>query len=265
MTREERTLPRPASTVLIARPAADGGSEFLLLRRSPQLRFMGGVFVFPGGAVGPEDRDAALEAYLASPAQPWPESESPESCRAHALAAIRECCEEAGLLLNAGATSDVAAHVRERLLGGEPLGPLLEETQLRLALADLIPLSRWITPRDQAIRFDTRFYIAAAPEGQLASVDGHECTEAVWRTPEQALAEHGAGSLALSAPTRLTLHDLAPHTSMEALREFTRSRPPPTIEPLLQVRDGQTIIVYPGDPEHPIPLRALRGPTRTLL
>jgi 8-oxo-dGTP pyrophosphatase MutT (NUDIX family) len=259
------TPPRPASTVLIARPAADGGCEILLLRRAPQLRFMAGLFVFPGGAVGSEDRDAALEAYLSSPAHPWPASESPDACRAHALAAVRECCEEAGLLLGAAASSETAAEVRRRLLEGERFGRILDERRLRLGLADLIPLSRWITPREQSIRFDTRFYVAAAPDGQRASADTRECTEAVWRTPEQALAQHHAGTLALSPPTQLTLHDLAPHASQEALWAFARSRPPPTIEPMTQVRDGRTVFVYPGDPGHPVPLRALRAPRETLL
>ena len=132
--------PRQAATVIVLR-GGGAGLEVLLLRRNPEARFMGGAWVFPGGAVDPADGAAAAGTGADG---------------AHRAAAVREVAEEAGLEL-----PDPAA---------------------------LIPFSRWITPREIAIRFDTHFFLAPLPDGQAPRVDGTEMVDLRWETPEGALA-----------------------------------------------------------------------------
>ena len=121
---------RQAATAIVLRDS-DAGPEVLLVKRNPESRFMGGAWVFPGGAVHEDDGD-------------------------HAAAALRELEEEAGLRL-----ADVQS---------------------------LVPFSRWITPAEVTIRFDTLFFVAAAPPDAEPRVDGAECVDARWITPAAALA-----------------------------------------------------------------------------
>ncbi|HKU37916.1 MAG TPA: hypothetical protein VJR89_07210, partial [Polyangiales bacterium] len=84
---------------MLARDAADGGVEVLLIRRSPELRFMGGMYVFPGGAIHAADESDELHALIASEVAPWAPDPDPKLDRVYALAAIRETCEEVGVML----------------------------------------------------------------------------------------------------------------------------------------------------------------------
>ena len=130
----ERTVPRPAGTVIVLRGGASA-LEVLLVQRNPNARFMAGAWVFPGGAV---DRD---------------EGHGDQALRA---AAIRELEEEAGISI------------------GDP--------------AELVLFSRWITPAEVKIRFDTWFFLAPLPVGAQAMVDGSEIVDVRWYTPQGALA-----------------------------------------------------------------------------
>src|ERR1700733_11957294 len=147
ITSGPRTEPRPAGTVILLRGGADL-LEVLLVQRNPSARFMGGAWVFPGGAVDPSD--GADDA-------------------GHRAAAIRELEEEAGIALP------------------DP--------------RQLVPYSRWITPAEVKIRFDTWFYLAPAPAGVQARVDGSEVIEERWYAPAAALAARERGELFLVFPT----------------------------------------------------------------
>jgi 8-oxo-dGTP pyrophosphatase MutT (NUDIX family) len=180
---------------VIVMRGGDVALEVLLVRRTPQARFMGGVWVFPGGAL---DRE---EAHLAD---------------AHRAAAMRELREEAAV--------DI----------GDP--------------SELVEFSRWITPAQVKIRFDTRFFLAPLPEGQEPRVDGQECVDLGWFTPAGALASHHAGELALVFPTikhleALTRFDSAHHSLAWASEQ--RVQP---VEPRV-ILDGEVArVLLPGEP-----------------
>jgi 8-oxo-dGTP pyrophosphatase MutT (NUDIX family) len=256
---------RPASTVIVARDGASG-LEILLTQRHARMRFMAGAFVFPGGAVASSDEGEQVARQIASAAPAWPSTEDARLERAFAIAAVRETFEEVGLLLGAPPRLQTAqlAAMRARLTIGEDFGALLASEQIAIELHGLLPLIRWITPRSEPIRFDTRFYIARAPRDQVAQEDGRECIALAWRTATDAIRDD-AGTILMSPPTRRTLQELQSIGSVDALLEHARGIEAPTVEPVLKLIDGARTIVYPGDPEHPVSERALLGPTRRRL
>lgn len=261
--------PRPAATIVVARDAAQGeGIEIFLVQRHGKIGFMGGMHVFPGGKVAPEDRDARLRARVSDHTRieehdVWGEGFARDDAFALALAAIRETFEEAGLLLTRDAPDARAlADARERLHGGTPFVDLLEELDVQLSLGLLSPFSRWITPESEPVRFDTAFYVARAPAGQIAEHDRRETVSGRWLSPAGALQAVEAGELRLAPPTAQTLGSLRDVGSVDAALALAASRPPPVILPLLRQIDDELVILYPGDPEHPMKERALPGPTR---
>ena len=175
--------PRDAASVILVRPA-DAGVEVFLLRRRKTASFMGGAFVFPGGAADPEDGGDLR------------------------VTAARELFEEAGVLLATTAVErDLVAALRARLLAGAPLTALLAEAGLALAPAQLGYFAHWITPSIEPRRFSARFYVAVLPDGQAPSFDSHETVDEAWATPAAALAR--AQELALPPPQVRILTDLS--------------------------------------------------------
>ena len=177
-------IPRPAATLLLLRDGADG-LEVLMVRRAREMDFAAGALVFPGGRV--EEADALLAT-------------GPDPLGAHRIAAIREAWEECGLLLaRSGAP---AAHLATEF------GTHLLRTGLTPDAEGLVHFAHWITPEHSAKRFDTHFFLAAAPPGQEPVHDGHEAVEAAWFRPAEVLAEAAAGRRRLVFATRLNLHRL---------------------------------------------------------
>lgn len=179
---EEPVSPRPAATVILLRRGgkhADRELEVLLVKRNPHARFMPSVWVFPGGAVDPEDGD---------------EEAAYRSC------AARELAEEASIEVDPG---------------------------------DLVPYSRWITPRVVPIRFDTRFYLALAPPHSPPQPDGSETVDAGWFHPQAALDRHYADREAfqLVFPTIRHLESLVPHANAEEAMKAARRRVVKPVEP----------------------------------
>ena len=190
----ERTVPRPAATVILLRGGATA-LEVLLVQRNPNSRFMGGAWVFPGGAV---DRD---------------EGQGDGALRA---AAVRELEEEAGIAL------------------GNP--------------QQLVPFSRWITPAEVKIRFDTWFFLAPLPAGAEAHIDGSEVVDARWYKPGAALEARTRGELFLVFPTIKHLEQLSVFASADALLAHAHGRDVLPVEPRV-VGQGETArIVLPGEP-----------------
>jgi 8-oxo-dGTP pyrophosphatase MutT (NUDIX family) len=190
----ERTVPRPAGTVILLRGGASA-LEVLLVQRNPNARFMGGAWVFPGGAV---DRD---------------EGHGDSALRG---AAIRELAEEAGISI------------------GDP--------------SELVPFSRWITPAEVKIRFDTWFFLAPLPAGAQARVDGSEVVDARWYSPTGALEARTRGELFLVFPTIKHLEQLSAFDSADALLAHARGREVHPVQPRV-VTEGETArIVLPGEP-----------------
>ncbi len=194
---------RPAATVILLRRGgkhSDRGLEVCMLRRNPEMRFMPGVWVFPGGAVDPGDGEG-----------------------------------EAGIRLCA---------VRE----------LAEEAAIEIEVDSLVPYSRWVTPEEVPVRFDTWFYLALAPAHTPPKADGTESVDAGWFNPAAALEQHAAGDFPLVFPTVKHLESLLGFANAEEALAAAAGR---SIEPVLPtvVGDGdERRIVLPGDwDDVPIP------------
>ncbi len=250
--------PKPAATVVIARDA-DEGVEVLLLQRTHSAVFLPGVYVFPGGAVDDGDRDPALMSRA-------PGIDEASANRmlgvsvggsGYILAAIRECFEEAGLLLadaggGAVASNAELAHWRRRLSEGDlDLPGLCEALDLRLHADRLVYLSRWITPPGPPRRFDTRFFVAPAPPGQCAGHDGRETVDHLWIQPGESLNRNRRGELLLGSPTIRTLHAAAGFETVDQLLEHARQRraPRPRVPLTASGRDGERR-VHPDEPAY---------------
>jgi 8-oxo-dGTP pyrophosphatase MutT (NUDIX family) len=200
------TEPRQAASVIVLRGAA-AALEVLLVRRNPAARFMGGAWVFPGGAV--DAGDVAEEASRLA-------GETDLRDSAHRAAAVREVAEEAGLAL-----PDPAA---------------------------LIKFSRWITPPEIATRFDTHFFLAAAPPGQEPRADGEETVDLGWHTPAGALDAYERGALELVFPTIKHLEQLARFRTADALLAWATGREVVPVEPRVLITGETARIVLPGEP-----------------
>lgn len=228
---------RPAATVVLLRDS-DAGLEVFCVERSGKSSFLAGALVFPGGRLDPADHDWA--AAIGRPE------------RAFALAAIRETLEEAGILLvepSARVTPDEIARLRRELLGGAALAQLLEASALTPALDTLVTFSRWITPEAETKRFDTAFFLAAAPAEQPGTHDESETVASLWDRPARLLERWARGEIAMVPPTHATLEWLAARSSVaDALRDARHVQHAGICPELAQV-DGRTALLLPG--EHP--------------
>ncbi len=198
------------------------------------------AFVFPGGAVDPSDRDDA-SAVLATPDRDELEATTLR------FAAIRELFEEAGILLatdSAGAAAVLDAErlddLRRESMGEAPFGTVLARANLRADLQALTYYSNWVTPASEPIRFDAHFYLARAPEGQVAVADAVEVHDGVWLQPADALAAGERGEITLRFPTRKHLERLARFTDLDALFAHARARSVMPVRPV--ERDDGTFV-----------------------
>jgi 8-oxo-dGTP pyrophosphatase MutT (NUDIX family) len=252
--------PIPAATVVLLRDAPRG-PEVLMVRRHERAGDFAGASVFPGGVVDASDADPclapaasgfSLERALAALGEPLEETET----RALYVAACRELFEEAGLLLAHGVDERSfrrLCELRPALQAGtEQLRMALAREGCVLALARLTPFARWITPEFQKRRWDTRFFVAEAPEGQTAECDGTETSEAVWLAPAAALDAYRAGEHLLAPPTFRVLEDLCGFsTATGACAALGSAGPPRPILPM-PLRDAPILtMVYPGDRDYP--------------
>jgi len=265
---EVRTPPRPAASVMLLRDG-DGGPEVFMLRRHSDSDVLGGAYVFPGGKVDADDHDDEMMARIDTPAQVLHSaladpSLEPRGAAGYFVATCRETFEECGVL-RAHETDAALAH-RAGAMAREGLNflELLQQLDLRLAISELTPWSRWITPRMATLmnkRFDTRFFVAMAPADQTARHDERETTEGLWQAPRRALERYWAREIELAAPQIMTLAHFSRFTCAADILSEARRRPPPTIEPNPRKIEGGRVVAYPGDPHHPISERAMPGPT----
>jgi 8-oxo-dGTP pyrophosphatase MutT (NUDIX family) len=261
-----QTPPLPSATVMVLRDAPDG-LEVLLVRRHGNSGVLGGVHVFPGGKLDAADRDASgLDVTPATCLQALgePGLDLDTAVGLH-VAALRETFEECGLLLGLAGPAAVVQRVRERTLAGEAFAAVLAGLGLPLVASSLVPWSRWVTPRVPSVankRFDTRFFVAVAPEGQQVEHCTIEATEAIWMSPRAGLERYWAGEIDLAPPQIMSLHQLAGLGAVAQVLEAARSRPPALIQPEPFDENGTRVICYPGDPAHSVRERLWPGPTR---
>ncbi len=229
---QETRLPRKASTIVLVRPAGDGAFEIFMTRRPQEMRFLGGFFVFPGGSV---KRSDAAPAMMERCRGLSPEDArvrlgdelSAEDAIGHWVAAIRELYEEVGVLLTvdrddgavmAEETWERVVAKRPSLLTGSVSFPeLLASEGLFCDVGSLVYFYHRITPERYAMRFDTRFFLAPLPEGQVPLDVSEEVSESLWITPEEGLRRSERGRMAIIPPTLATLRTLAELGTWEAL------------------------------------------------
>jgi len=266
-------VPRAASTVVLLRDG-DEGPEVYMLRRHDDSGAFGGAYVFPGGKLDHADCEGEalcrvgslpdrLHAALGEPGL--------DAATAAGLfyAACRETFEEARVLLARGAGAEAGERAWTMLREGFGFAQVLAAHDLELMADALVPWSRWITPRVPAAmarnkRFDTRFFLAALPEGQIAGFDDHEAVAGDWLNPREALRRYRDGAIVLGPPQIMSLVQLAQHRTAAEVVESARSRGPVLIEPEPFELEGCRVVAYPGDERHPLRERVMAGPTRLI-
>ena len=227
---------RPAATVMLVRDA-DPGIEVFMMRRTTKAAFAGGMYVFPGGAV--DDEDSSYE-----------------------MASIRECFEEAGVLLardNDGRTvrfdeptmSGRFADYRRRVHAGElSMTRVLADEGFVPQTEELLWVAHWITPFGEVRRFDTRFFVVAMPSDQEPLHDDIETIESLWVSPGEALRRMRSGELMMLPPTIANLEFLHAHASVDSVVDAAREvGTPPRILPKVRWTDDGRIdaLLMPGD------------------
>jgi 8-oxo-dGTP pyrophosphatase MutT (NUDIX family) len=270
MHHETTDSPVRASASVVMLRDGPAGVEVFLVKRHGLSDVLGGAYVFPGGKVDAQDARLDMQARVDAPphalhaALGEPELGELEAAAIY-VAALREAFEETGVLYAQGGSAHDAALATAMLREGRALGEVLEALSLRLHTASLQPWSRWITPRVGAVvrkRFDTRFFLARVPNGQVATHDDHEATESVWLAPRAALEQYRDGVIELAPPQIMSLAHLARHASVDSALAQARARKPPLVLPEAFELDGERVVCYPGDERHSVRERALPGPTR---
>lgn len=253
-------LTRAATLILVRQHA--GELQTYLLRRSPTSGFMPGLFVFPGGRVDAADGDEAFwgqhvdRAREAIGERLGRGLEFSEAL-SYAVAAVRETFEEAGVLLASKTDlvdEDLKRAGERRRAESTRHGwfrTLVENEGWVIAASALAPWSHWITPVGMPRRFDTRFFVAALPEGQEGRPDMREITEGLWASPRQALAGNLAGRTPLSPPTLVTLQAFLYYPTLAALRQGIAGRgwgEPIFPRLVLMGKGAGSVIIEPWDP-----------------
>ncbi|WP_390548589.1 NUDIX hydrolase [Qipengyuania sp. MTN3-11] len=249
----------PAATLVVFRHARDGGPpEILMVVRSRDMSFAGGMAVFPGGRVDAADRAlaAAIDHGLGD-----------DDEAAHRIAAVRETIEETGLSVGLTRKIDAseAARIRDDLIACGELAPVLDRHDLALDLAALVPFARWC-PRGMKHNriFDTRFYLIDLGTGAVdIAIDRTENTRLFWTSAQAALDAADKGDISLIFPTRRNLERLALFSDFAEARSHAESIPVRTIVPQIGDREGRPSLTILEDAGYPVthePLdEALRG------
>lgn len=249
-------VPRNAATVVVLRDAPAGGTEAYLLRRVATMAFAAGMYVFPGGSVDPQDADGHHGWAGPEPAQ-WAGLLAADAALSRALvcAAVRETFEESGVLLAGPSEHEVvdasgpeweaervALEARE-----QSLSQLLERRELVLRADLLRPWAHWITPEAEPKRFDTRFFVAALPAGQVPRDVGGEADRTLWLSPAQALERHARGELGMLPPTSFTLTELSAFDSVDAVLAAATQRDVQPVLPKVVVSGEEAVLLLPHE------------------
>lgn len=251
--------PAKAATVILVREAAEG-LEVYLLKRSSGSGFFPGNYVFPGGAVDPEDRDGGLwtphiDMDMDGVSLRLGGTLGVDEALAHGVAAVRETFEEAGVFLSGDGWNrpdDIEGLCGLRMTGGLS-GDWLRERVVSegwvLGLSLLRRWSHWITPEAMSRRFDTRFFLAFMPAGQTCVPDRRETVQGIWIGPERGIGENLAGRIPLSPPTLITLHELTGYGNRAELERELEARTwgEALLPRFIRLPEG-AVIIEPWDP-----------------
>ncbi|WP_410788902.1 NUDIX hydrolase [Kribbella sp. C-35] len=242
--------PRPASTVILLRDAPR--PEVYLLRRQRTMAFAAGMTVFPGGRV--DATDSTVADSWSGPSPEWFSERlgcSADTAAAYVAAAVRETFEESGVLL-AGPTPDavvedttgadweadrVALETRE--LG---FSEFLHRRGLVLRADLLGPWAHWITPEFEPKRYDTAFFVAALPAGQVTRDVTSESDQVTWIRPADAVAAVDAGEVLMLPPTYICCHELSPYDDVAGILAAAGEREIRAIMPTVRVDGDQAYL-----------------------
>ena len=262
----DKSALRPAATVMLIRDIENGEFEVFMLQRTLNAAFAGGMYVFPGGRVDESDGIEELEQLCDGLDDEYASGllEIPSGGLAYWVAAIRECFEEAGVLLaRSTKTNQTIAFDQPAIVNrfdearlkihdySLSMVELCRSEDLHLITDSIHYVSHWITPVGEARRFDTRFFVARAPEAQEPLHDSQETIASLWVRPQDALDKLERGELAMFPPTSENLKFLANYkTSDEVLAAAKKVSRPVAILPKLRTNsDGKVIgVLMPGDP-----------------
>ncbi|MDZ7670972.1 MAG: NUDIX hydrolase [Gammaproteobacteria bacterium] len=246
---QQASAPLPAATILMLRDGPAGLEVFMVVRHH-QIDFASGALVFPGGKADAQDFDAALEPYLDGAAED-------ADMRAIQVSAIREAFEECGILLarEAGQAGLVDS---SRLAELEPyrtslhdgsvsMLQFLEREGLHLACAELVHFAHWVTPTMMPKRFDTHFFLAAAPSDHLAVHDGHESVDSIWIRPADVLEQAARGQRTVIFPTLRNVEKLSAFVNVREALDATAAAPVVRVEPWTEQRNGGTYLCIPRE------------------
>ena len=245
MKAEAEVVPRPASTVLLVRDGPPG-LEVLMVTRNVAVDFASGALVFPGGRVDAADGEPSMLASCRAAGG------ASATAMAFRVAAVRETFEEAHVLLARPTGSEALISARELDVlenelraahGREPhFGDLVASGRIELATDLLVPFAHWVTPVGPPKRFDTHFFLAAAPADQVAAHDGREAVETIWISPERAIADSEAKRITLVFATRMNLTKLARSADVAAALEAARAGSIVTVCPeLVETPEGKML------------------------
>jgi 8-oxo-dGTP pyrophosphatase MutT (NUDIX family) len=250
----EIAAPRSASTTLLLRDNARTGEiEVFMMVRHHQIEFNSGALVFPGGSVDKGDQEIVARHELHGGG----EGLDPAAL-GFRVAAIRETFEESGILLarrqgsrdliDAKQAGEIEAAYRVALCEGKTsFLNVLAENKLWLAFDELIPYAHWITPEGMPKRFDTWFFLAAAPPDQLGAHDGKESTDSIWVSPREALAGGESGRFKLPFPTTRNLIKLGKQGRVAGALDDARGKPIVTVLPVMTRHNGGRQLVIPRE------------------
>lgn len=236
-------IPIPAATLVLFRHRTAGAPELLVVERSAKMAFAGGAIVFPGGRIDPDDHAIGALHDL----------EVDEA--AARIAAIRETLEESGLAVGFRTPPDPAwiEDVRPQLHAHAPFSALLPEGGRELDLDTLVPFARWCPPFREARVFDTRFYIACAPDDAPDPVvDETENVSSFWSSAAAVLEAADAGRCNIIFPTRRNLERLALFDHFDAAAAHARTIPVETVKPWFEERNGELCLCIPDHLGYPV-------------
>jgi 8-oxo-dGTP pyrophosphatase MutT (NUDIX family) len=266
----EAVVPVAAAALLLIRDAARG-LEVFMLKRHHEVDFVPGAMVFPGGKLEPGDGDPALRGCCGG-AEGLADAEL-----ALRVAAIREAFEECGVLLarprgerelvSAARLRELAARHRADLQADRTtLARVAQAEGLELACDLPVPFAHWITPDGMQRRYDTHFFLVAAPQDQVAAHDGRESVDSVWIAPRDAVAQEELGRLTIIFPTLMQLRKLGREDSVAGAMAAARRHRLVTVLPVLERGDGEPRLRIPAEAGYDVveaPLsRLFRRPPR---
>ena len=252
----ERTpaTPVPAATIMMLRDGPQGLEVFMVVRHH-QIDFASGALVFPGGKADEQDFDPALVPFLEG-------TDANADMRAIQVSAIREAFEECGILLarprgDAGLVSGARLAELEpyrRSLHSGEVGMLefLQKEKLTLACTELVHFAHWVTPPMMPKRFDTHFFLTAAPADHLAVHDGHESVDSVWIRPADVLDQAARGERTVIFPTLRNVEKLAAFATVQEAMSAIASSNVVRVEPWTERREDGTWLCIPREAGHAV-------------